>query len=396
MAELWQLPGPLQHLQTVADDLNAGRSVILVRSARRPPLDHEHELRRLLGPTRDWERVQLGPADGLDGPDLVDAIFERFSLSDHGAHARRTAEQLATHPDWHYRVVWVDATSTPGEQLERWWRFLSRYVSISQSVATLERTPIITVIDGDAADDLPEDDVLLTRRWWWSVIDRVDTTVHVGTLTRDRAFDPVLVSACVEVAGFDLELAEELVGSWDGDLDAAVEIVRGRGEHVPDEHRTDVLTYEPASTDTHPRRPHLRAWNDGVVDRWGGRAWWHPAVLHGDGLREHLRHLIWRAQMSAMLPELETRRLDLARWCEHRKEHLPNDHFAEVDVLELEYGNLIDFMRMLPVGRRDPARLELLRWVKGARDLLAHADILEPAALQQGRQLLARAPTGLA
>lgn len=395
MAELWQLPGPLHHLQMVAEDLQAGRSVVLVRPKSRPPLDYEHHLRRQLGPTRAWERVELGPTDGLDDKRHVDALFSRFSLPDHSPAARRTVDRLITHEDWHYRVIWVDATTTPPDLLSSWWRFVTEYASTSQAVGTSERTPILTVIDGAAAGALPAENVLLTIRWWWSVIDKVDTAVHVGTLTRERNVDPTFASACVEIAGFDLDLAEDFLHGWDGRLDGAVELLRARAENTPNEFRSSELPYELPGAAERPATAHLTAWNAGVLERWDGRPTWHPTTIDGDGIRSHLHHLIWKAQLAAVLPELETRRLDVARWCEHRKEHVTSDHYEGCDILALEYANLLDFMKLLPGSRRDPQRMQLLRWAKNARDDLAHAKIIEPDGLKSGRQLLSKVPTGV-
>jgi hypothetical protein len=161
-------------------------------------------------------------------------------------------------------------------------------------------------------------DPAMTRvRWWWDVLGRLDTATVAATARRtvpraaETLRDQVAAEVVIEVAGPDLLLAEHLAARWDGRLVTLGEQV----EALPHEVAEDVL---PARLDGRagsdsPARALRPAWRGGVLDRWDGRVRISPSVkvaASGDGV---LDTLVWRGQSRVLTPLVDACRARLEK-----------------------------------------------------------------------------------
>lgn len=392
---LWDLPGPSTFAARIVADVDEGRSVCVVQPSSGTPPGLHGAVKSSAPGYRTWDALRLGTGGDLgDGP-IVDALFTIFGLDVVDPDARLDAAALAAHPGWTHRLVWVNAHDADADQLTRWTRFLDEYNAAARPLPAHERTLFLTACTGAQAAALPAADVtVLTHRWWFGVLGRLDTAVHVTAAAVGRNLDPALRAAVVEVAAFDLTLADELLTSWKGDIDALAALLTGYAADVGLPVRTD-LPDLPAEAGV-PDGPLREAWGAGLADAWDGAPCWHRGAVAADGTvdggsaGDWWHHLVWRAQLSTVLPDVEAARHQVGLWCEAMRPHLSKGTFDRSDIVAMEYGELKWVMSELPYGRRDPARRELLDWLADARNALAHAKVLSPADLEQGRRLLAR------
>lgn len=392
---LWDLPSPSAFVARIVADTDEGRSVAVIQPTAGTPAGLHGAVKAAAGTARTWDALRLGPGGDLgDGP-IVDALHEIFGLEVADPGGRLDAAALAAHPSWTHRLVWVNAYDTDTDTFARWVRFLDEYTAATRPQPAHERSLFVTACTGAQAAALPAEDVTaLTHRWWFGVLDRLDTAVHVASAARGRSLDPALRAAIVEVAAFDLALADELLTSWKGDVDALPALITGYAADVGLNARTE-LPDLPVEAEV-PDGTLLQMWGEGLAEAWDAHPSWHRAAVNVDGTvaggaaAAWWYHLVWRAQLATLLPDVEAARHQVALWCEAMRPHLRGDEFATCDIVPLEYGRLRTLMNQLPHGRRDRERRELLDWLYGARNSLAHAQVLGPADIEQGRRLLGR------
>lgn len=392
---LWDLPGPSAYVARVVADIEEGRSVCVVQPAPGAPAGLHGAVKAGAGTRRTWDALRLGLGGDIgDGP-IVDALFATFGLNVEDPDARLDAAALAGHPGWTHRLVWVNAHDADADQFARWTRFLDEYTAAARPLPAHQRALFLTACTGTQAAALsPPDVTVVTHRWWFGVLTRLDTAVHVGTAAHGRGLDPALEAAVVEVAAFDLALADELLASWKGDIDALGALVAAYAADVGLAVRAD-LPELPVDAPL-PEGILRDLWSAGLAEVWGGSLCWHRAAVAADGTVDGgpagmwWRHLVWRAQLATLLPDVEASRHRLALWCQAMRPHLPKGTFDHSDIIAMDYGELKWVMGELPHGRRDPDRRDLLEWLADARNALAHAEVLSPTDIEQGRRLLAR------
>jgi hypothetical protein len=386
-SDFWNLPGPRRFLGDLTAELASGKNVSLTV----PELDRPsgltaaaHELCSVLLPRLEWDALSLKRL--LAGGGLPHA-----QLWDHQGIAREPgqrldAQALAHQPRFAGQIIWVSAAGAEDTQLAAWADFLDEYQAAGSSIAPSTRTRIVTTYTGDQDGRRAEPDVLNSELSWWGGLSRLDTTVFVEE--RAGPQDPILRAAIVEVARFDLALADELLRSWTGAWTELREIL---DRFKPAVACPELTLREWNATRVHASVPAalLPAWAAGAVDRWDEDS----HALHSSLVDDvELARRVWRGQLATLLPLIEGHRRTLAEWVDAQRPWVPKG-FVDVDIPALEIGSLASCFRAIRKEIRSRHRddyLALAVWLKERRNDLAHCRLVEPQEVETGRTLMER------
>lgn len=379
MSALWRLPGPQRFASQVRNSLDRGFSPVVV-------LNHRQLTDEI------WQRDftdaldrHLDPVDAVSEPDRPAAavVAESFGVAgvDPGPDA---ATSLANHPDLEARTLQL---TIAGPDHEHWVEFVRRFVTSGRAVAIEDRPRLLIFTDHRAAASLAPRETMLQPFWWWGVLDRLDTAVHVSARLASARADIVLRDSIVEVAGFDLALADYLAENWDGRPDALEDLLRHYLTLHPHEADPPLPDLPHSSTPHEPPPAGLTdLWARGRVDHWDAfPAYLHPCTLVQQGRQDDVLARVWLAQLRSLMPLIDEERGRLAQWF---RQELPAG-YALPDPPEA--GDLVHAMYCHPGLKawRGGHRKRLVYWLRDTRNTLAHRGTLTPDEVQQGRQLIA-------
>jgi hypothetical protein len=262
---------------------------------------------------------------------------------------------------------------------QRWGEFARQFVVASRQVAVEDR-PRLMIMSGKSCAAIAESDPLLSGIWWWGVLDRLDTSLHLRSHLGDEV-NELLRDCIVEVAGYDLRLAEYLATTWEGSHASLSKVLL---DYPGAPHACVAETIQLSSSSTRfdvPPAAMLSLWDEGLVDRWDSFA----AYLHACAVstQADLRSRVWRAQVRVLMPILDEERARIEVWIRRQIKGL-----AAGDVLEA--GELYDIFQDHPRLKdwRGGHRKRLVYWLRNARNTLAHLDTLTPDEVARGRQLI--------
>lgn len=374
------MPGPSRFAGTLAADLRDGRSAVVVLPADTVPAG-------LQGAVRDfYPEVIFNPLT-LEGllngrRPVVEGLFELLDLRRPQSVDRLDIGDFATHPGLSRRLVWVDCRGASAAQATSWGMFLRQYASAASEVEAHRRTVFATICEGAHGSLMPDPDRLLEKRWWWGVVRPLDTEVFVAESLGERERPPAFVETVTEVAGFDLEVAKMLSDEWEGGLRNLGGLLDGHGIAVGDGH---AWSPDPSPL-AQPPSDSIAAWSTGVVNAWGEHdPHRHPCYVHAFE-PESLRHLIWRGQVRGLMPRIEIERQELAEWVYQRRNWL-TPSWAGREIRSLEVSELARIFE-IPDFRRDRGKATKARWLRWARNQIAHLKILDASELEHARKVL--------
>lgn len=389
-ADLWTLPGPQRFINRTINTILEGRSPVLVLPSAAEPGGLMHALRQQVG-AESLSCRTIDPAAVVksEGPP-ASAFGHQLGVQAPAPGVRERPERIAEDARVRGLTVLADLRAVPdGVDVQQWWRLLRTLTNVWRESTIADRGGVCTLA---RADQLPDGlsgdlDVLIPVRWWWGIINRVDTILHAASLVDDDG-DPTKVAVLTEVAQFDLRLVTHLFEDWDltlGGLAPALERYR-RTVSLPCQ-----AVHEVRCPLDQPAGEVVSAWAGGLQERWGVNP--HPANHAAndqavDGLE--LRSRVWAGQASVLLPEIERARWQLIRWIQSQpssvRERLATNDWSTVEVTELK-----ERIKSHATLRQDRQRLELSEWLSAARNDLAHLQPLEQARINRGLHLMERA-----
>jgi hypothetical protein len=394
---VWRLPGPRSFLADAAAELGRGRhvAVVLPRALAAAPGFGDGLAVALLDEFAsrfDAQRVY----DPGPGRSVLDAFCEALIMGEPPA----TVPELLRHEQARDKVAVVVAADMSGAAARDLPKFLHRVELESHAGGYGQRLSIVAVV---TRDELPTfsggtpSDIGLTSVWWWGRIARWDVAAHIAGLGGFRGASAAGVLAdiraesIVEVARWDLDLAERLADLWAGDP-AELPVLLGDGG-LPLKAMATRGTWD----DLRPPDALLDSWDTRQLDRWheqpsgSGRS---LAATPGS-----LDRAVWAAQARVLLPWVEERRSALLY---RVKEVLGNRRFADVlhNSFEppvqpdgsVEIGALDRLVR-ITIGSTDPELRDVARHLRQARNLLAH---MTPLTLAQQEALVSACKSLLA
>ena len=374
---IWSLPGPRTLITDTVSELKAGRHVFLALPSG---MASDPAVTDSLCDAVNIAVGRFSTARRLFAEPDLDSVLEVFARAvDFDDPPATVPELLSNYQGAGVTFVLVAADHSPDRQAE-FPRFLERIEQETHSAPAEARLSLV-VIGG--RDHLPsfrggeDSDVSLATLWWWNRISRWDTAAYIrhidGPRIEDRTMADVRGETIVEVARWDLSLAERLAQEWSGDPAELAEHLtesRSGAEGVETRERCG----------SRPAEGFLDLWDAGQLDGWHDEY-----ALAASAQR--LRRLVWAAQARNVLPWIEQRREALQdKTIEKLTRKRFNDALQQLfnppltDAGQVEIGHL-QLIIGARLGRTEPRMRSISRRLRDARNKLAHLDTLTLAEL---------------
>jgi hypothetical protein len=280
-------------------------------------------------------------------------------------------------------VVWLEGVAdAPEPARQRWAELVCAASRATRRLGADSLPPRFVAVVHGTLGPLQPSEPGWSALLWWGRTGRLDTALHVQR--EAPATNPALRSCVVEVAGFDIELAERLAVEGVDELDSLARVLRDeRGlrefAEAPATPAGHCLEDEPAIL--------FAPWSRGEVDRFDGdaRPFWHACLFADEPGLVTLRRRLWRGQVNQLLPRLEEWRVQLV-------ETAKAEGFIAggVRIDELDFADLHNHLRRGSQGRRRSELADFAGWLRGARNKIAHLDLLDRATRARGERLAQR------
>jgi hypothetical protein len=389
---VWRLPGPRSFVRDIVAEHARGRHVttVLPEALASDALFTDglavavqDEFTRQSVPTRRIYGV---------GGDL--SILDTFSQALIFEDPPATVAELLRHPEAGNTAAVVVARDLDTATRSELPGFLER-VELESHARTgqAQRLSVIAVL---ARGQLPafrggaSSDIAMTSIWWWARIARWDVAAHIASLTEHAPLQGVLsdirTESIVEVARWDLDLAEHLVTTWEGEP-----------SHLPSLLKDWRCVSSPVMNGGHgaldglqPPGPVLPSWDQRIVESWHDQVTVATCSLAADP--EKLSRLVWAAQARVLLPWIEERRSTLhirvaGILGAPRLAVILREWFdPPVDAGGLVEIGALDTVVRRVLGSRPSGVRDASRWLREARNRLAH---MQPLSLGDQESLLA-------
>jgi hypothetical protein len=297
-ARIWSLPGPRTLITETLNELKAGRHVFLALPGQMAadPAVTDSLCDAVANEAGRFTTTRRIFAD-TDADSLLDVVARAVDYDDPPA---TVPDLLRNYQAIGVTFVVVATDHSPARQAEL-PKFLERLEQETRA-ASLETGLSIVIIGGRG--HVPtfrsgeDSEVSLATLWWWNRIARWDTAAHIshidGPRIEERILADIRAETIVEVARWNVALAEQLAQNWSGDP-----------AELP-----DLIEEPPASADqpeprercgSRPSEGLLELWDTGQLDGWHDH--YSPAPSP-----QRLRRLVWAAQARIVLPWIEQRR----------------------------------------------------------------------------------------
>ena len=377
---MWRLPGSRRFLLELRDRFERGDQVTIVL-----PGDLDGGL--LIAHAR--EEMQLFAHRALDAvalaarsDDPLVALARELDVTLPPGEVI-TPDRLLASPAATGHVVWLERIDALAQPAQATWGRLFDALARANRRCDADRLPprFAAVTNGPVAALAPTDPGW-SSAWWWGRLDWLDVALHVHHL--DPTLDESLRAVAVELAGFDLDVAQRLVLEGIDSTDAltvALHEERSAREPLPAgvDHAVVCETAHPATLSDR--------WTAGVVDRFDGgeRPFWHSCLFADEEGLVTLRRRVWRGQVRALLPRLEEWRVQLV-------EEAKREGFIAPDVPldRLDFPDLHRAVRDGVQTRRRDECTQFAFWLRQTRNMIAHLEPVEAPQRREGEQLAAR------
>lgn len=358
------LPGARNRVTAALDDLDAGRSVVLVFADRATESGVADEvLREIEGAAAHTQWCVEA------GKEFPVRVLESFDAG---------AADISTYASWNRIVGW------PTWQGE--WLFLTSWEH--DDVPTLlERWPAQLKASGLGTEDRPRlvigvtvaevTPAMLDRvdtgevavHWWWGAVDRLDTELCVAVHEHAKYRDSLEKAVLAELVCWDVDSLDFLSSRWDGSTDTVVPLI-AELRRLRDE-SGDAFTLASAfrAHQSRPPKESLEGWRRGRIERWGGA----PRLGPVDYSEAEIRRRLWVAHSRILMPVVDD---------ERAKYEEMFDSLATADLMDRNRekgGGLIEIgiLKDLAVRKRvrvRPEDEEALCRLTTLRNRLAHRD----------------------
>ena len=327
------------------------------------------------------------------GADL--SILDTFSQALIFENPPITVAELLCHPEASNTVAVVVARDLDTTERCGLPGFLERVELESHALTgQAQRLSVIAIL---ARGQLPafrggaSSDIAMTSIWWWARIARWDVAAHIAGMTEHAPLQGLLsdirTESIVEVARWDLDLAEHLVTIWEGEPSRLPSLLKD-WRHVS----APVMNGGHGALEgLQPPSLVLPSWDQRVVESWHDQVSVATCSLAAEP--EKLSRLVWAAQARVLLPWIEERRsalhiqvteiLGAPRLAAILREWFDppvNPGLVEIGALDTVVRKVLDSRHS---GVRDASR-----WLREARNRLAH---MRPLSLGDQEGLLAAA-----
>lgn len=292
------LPGPDQFLSRLEEDLAEGKSVVL-KTPENLPILFACLLNDRLKNRVNWKTLYV-----VDESPLA-CIRRNLPVPDDADLS--TPERLYQLPVFANYILQLE--NIPSGRLSDWTVFLCEFAHASRQRKEYERTAFFIHVTGDDYWDVPED-LLLVKRRWDDVIGEADALLLAHQLNRSGNSSSILtrikVALCVELSQGDIELCRHLGSCALSELLNPLQLLAQFGL----ERRWDSIDLEGASS---------RRWRMGIEQTYCGSRQTHLAWQALRGNAKLVDLAVWRAELKVLFPFIEEKRHAFIQRCSNTK-----------------------------------------------------------------------------
>lgn len=352
----WSLKGPAAWCATIGADTADGRSVILATPFGLPPGARDALLHVCSG---DGSSVVTIDDAGSRHP--VTLLVDALGLSTQG-ESSSTMVWIPQRLMEHRRLIWVSGIAP--EQWPTWAKLLPGWGDAVRSLPDYAR-PVLVVMLPPGCSPPPSDAALLIRQWQWNQVepDIPAWERHVSDGGGMSVIQRVEYAQHVTVAGWDPAVIVALRATRDSAsiVQALAGMARERGwnAQTPSTWASGVIP--------EPSAPISRA---------------HPAWLVATNKVAEIERRIWSAQLSVVMPAIETRRLVwVSTYAQQMKLPWLTSYGTLTHPVDVEIG-VLDYQVKKGIIRAG-AETALIDSAAKMRNELAHGRLIPLATLEQ-------------
>ena len=390
---VWRLPGPRSFVRDIVAEWGRGRHVTTVLPEA---LASDAIFTDGLGVAmlEEFARQSVSARriyDAGQDKSILDTFSQALIFEDPPA----TISALLRHPEVENTVAVVVARELGTCARNGLPAFLER-VEL-ESHATTNQAQRLSIVAVLGRGQLPSfrggasSDIAMTSIWWWARIARWDVAAHIAELAERVSLQGIVADvrteSIVEVARWDLDLAEHLVMTWEGEPRDLPSLLKDwRSVSAP-----AISASRHIGTDgIRPPDLFLPSWDQRVVEDWHDRLSVTTCSLVAEP--DKLSRLVWAAQARVLLPWIEEQRAMLhIRVTEilgpQRLASMLDGWFdPPVNANGLVEIGMLDRVIRRALGTRNTEVRDASRWLREARNHLAH---MRPLSLGEQESLLA-------
>lgn len=387
----WNLPGPSNFVDGIANDLREGRNVFLLL-----PENHPTELYSAIN--YSLQRDDLGPFENLSLKNLSQhsPAYELLLLYDPKVHERENWNVLALldSDSFKGKIIWIDGLNESVRNKNEWINFFKIYAHASGSKNLIERTVFCVPIVGHLkTSELPFDN-LLAHHWWWDRVSFLDIQLYVANKLSDSIKDPIERSIAINViaaiCGYDPLYAKELCLNWtecgDNFINLIIEEAQKRNWDKNYIHKFSKQLNHYSSTviaDSwkRPAENLSEGWARGIFDVVDGRLFLHPAASVMIDEDHEINQRVWRGQVQTLLPLIDEYRIKTIKYLAENYRYDPrkvhnNGQGSIIEIATIKY--YIETNRSLR-NKIDKDIIYLIRILSKTRNDLAHLRVINRA-----------------
>jgi hypothetical protein len=347
---IFQMPGPAAFIDTLEQDLRAGRNILLLLPST-PFLAIRDVLSRRVSENGlwDWQSIDLSNFD--DGMNPLEVIKRRMSKLD-----IHDIASLIQHIDLQGKVFWVEGIKP--QHLKSWKSFLAAYEHMCRNSGGDHPLFCVAVWGIDESPTASIGPACVYRQWR-GILNHLDMELLIAHIVRNQSMHPLetrlTISLCAELAGTDFSLASQLAECTIPTLFDVEPVLRQFAKQKG-------WTLEGIDNP---------AWRSGQIDEVDGKDVIHSAYLALRGEHKELQRRLWRAEVRVLFPFIEEQRvLFTDKLQDLLRPRMPIElALTRVDdYRDLEIGPIL----WLTKSKLDGATLRLLTALKDMRIALAH------------------------
>jgi len=358
----WQLPGPNSFLNKIINDIRDGRNVILCLPEHLPA-GMDYGIRNCLDESErfSWCTIKI---ENNDSP--YEKILSFFGLRD-AITIGNQFEYLCNVESFMGRVIWLQNLNEINWVF--WKDFLIQYEQACRSVPLIKRTIFLVPLVGKICKKAPEEDVCLSKRKWYGVVDSFDMLIFVNEMLREKEIPHLLKKLTVSVISS--------ISLWDPKLASYFMNFDNKYIFKPNLVLEEYAKEMKWTADTN--RDLSYGWDSGKINLIDGERKLHSAVLAINKDYREISKRIWNAEIGIMFPFVEERRQEILTILK--------------DVLyvpfKTRFGEIIDDWKDLEIGHIEkqissdniPVSYELKRLISVLREIRNSLSHLEPLEL---------------
>ncbi len=361
----WQLPGPNSFLNKIINDIRDGRNIILCLPEHLPS-GMDYGIRSNLD---ESERLSWCTINIENNTSPYEKLLSFFCLRDVITTGNQF-EYLCNIESFMGKIIWLQNLNEINWAF--WKDFLIQYEQACRSIPLIRRTVFIIPLVGEICKKAPEEDVCLSKRKWYGVVDNFDMLIFVNEMLRKKEMPPLLKKLAVSVIS-SLSLWDPVLASFFMNFDNKYIF---KPNLVLEEYAKSMKW----TADSNDNAPY--SWHSGKINFIDGERKHHSAILALNKEYREINKRIWNAEIGVMFPFVEERRQEILSILKNVLYVPFKTRFGEIinDWKDLEIGHIEKQISSnnLPVSYELKRLIAVLREI---RNSLSHLEPLELSAL---------------